>query len=328
MSNTGPTAASANTFWIRLGHDGNCSSCPKECPGNQCCPGIGGQAGIKRGRFQCWIYFPPENRQYQNTCSGYDASKTLPRTYPFYHGGKLLGVCSNKCPTGNKTDDVYNQNWTIRFMFREQGRLALLYSVPLGGFSLEPVPDALRKSCCPSGGCSTFKSTSTDQYWFATTDPTYHRFRMAEYTFNAATGISCCTQLKWPNGQANPIDAILRTDCWNFLMMHWNVEEGTVQIDYAYDPDRTYEDGAPTYTPSTDRLLRVLDTPKGTIPFAGKQGASSLYFQPFYGGSSSDWIPSDASSPPSSSSVCDIHPTPEPFFAFGDVAVYDEGGAH
>ena len=315
-----PEVGSSNAFWIRLGANAGSSCHPVDscidsssCMNdNTCCPSIG---NIGKGYLDFWIFFPAEDVSMQNLCN-FNAKTKLPRTSPFYHGGKLLGICSSQCPTGNSSSDKrYNTDWTIRLMFREQGRLALLYSVPLGSFPLEPVPDPIRSYCCPGGDCSKLSSASTDQYWFATKNKSFHKYRLGEYAFNPTNDIDCCTQYKWPDGSDNPIDQIFQYNKWNFLRVKWDVENGMVQVYHASDHSSD-ESTAPSYTPST--LDVVIDTPPKTIPFVSAQPAKSFYFQPFFGGSENDWIPTSVDK------VCTRLSDQTPVFTFGDVHIYSE----
>lgn len=83
------------------------------------------------------------------------------------------------------------------------------YSIPdsdQSSFSYQPVPPALQ-ACSPDGDCRDFKvrDGSADQYWFATRDTEYHKYRLAEYTFNNVSGIDGgITQQQWPEGISNP----------------------------------------------------------------------------------------------------------------------------
>jgi hypothetical protein len=273
------------------------------------------------------VYFPPENNSKTNLCHVTQGS--LGKTYPFYHGGKLLGVCSGKCPTGNGGGEMYNTDWTLRIMFREKGVVALLYSIPdpsTTPFSYEPVPPPLKATCCPQGNCQEFsvQDNSSDQYWFATPDETYHPYRLAEYTFNNITGLNCgVTQQAWPGGIPNPIVPLLQAGKWNFLRVYFNVPEGTAQmlhfVDKASTPSPTQ---VPNYVPEDSECSLVVNTPPGSIPFTSQQGAQSFYFQPFFGGKSPDWDPAclDTScSIVSSESGC------SPSFVFGDVKIYTLG---
>lgn len=297
-----PSIGSTETFWIRVGKDACQGKCDGKCS-TDCCPTIG---DIRKGQLCFWMYFPPEDSSKQNLCK-YNEKTQLPRIYPFYHGGKILGICSSQCPTGNSTtDSKYNEDWTIRLMFREKGRLALLYSVPLGGFSVEPVPPPLQPS--------SFISKSTDQYWFATKDTSLHPYRLAEYTFNPVSDIKCSlTQLEWPNQIPNPIDQILESGKWNYLMVQWDVDKGTVQVYHKSDESST-PDTIPQYTPIPDL---VIDTPENTIPFISKRGAQTFYFQPFFGGSTTDWmpVPMDSSCHPLSDNA--------PYFIFGNISIME-----
>jgi hypothetical protein len=309
-----PTATgSSQTFWTRVGANAGSSckavsSCLGDCQNdNSCCPSIG---NVYKGYMDVWVYFPEEDKTQINTCN-YDFDKKMPRTSPFFHGGKLFGVCSSKCPTGNTKNGDYNTDWTIRIMFREQGRLVLLYSVPADQpFLLEPVPSQIRLWCCPNGDCSRLSSNSTDQYWFATTDTRLHAYRLAEYTFNDTDEISCCSQYKWPDGSVNPIDQVLRYGAWNFLRMEWDVDRGSVRVYHTWTNDET----TPTFTPS--HMDIVIDTPDGSIPFTSKQPARTVYFQPFYGGSTTDWVPTSVND------SCVPTSTETPTLVFGDVSVF------
>jgi len=306
-----PTTGSSETFWVRIGNDACEGKCDPVCS-QDCCPSIG---DMKTGVLCAWIYFPPENSEQVNLCN-YNDKTEIPRDYPFYHGGKLFGVCSGQCPTGNSsTDTRYNDDWTIRLMFREGGRLVLLYSVPLGGFNLEPVPPQLRETCFKDSASLT--SISTDQYWYATLDSSYHPYRMAEYTFNAVSGINCVTQKDWPDGEENPIPSILKTGKWNYVKMEWDVDDGRVRVFHQIDNDLD-ENTIPTYTPDSPFL--VIDTPKDTIPFQSKKGAQTFYFQPFYGGKADDWLPV-----PVDEDCNRIDTTDTPYFIFGDIFILKSG---
>lgn len=324
-----PTTGSGTTFWTRIGTDyTKCTTFPETCTAiadcsttQSCCPMVG---NIRTGHFEFWIYVPPEDPTKINECR-YNAQTQLPRTYPFYHGGKLLGVCSHQCPTGNgQTNPVYDQGWTLRLMFREQGRIAVLYSVPsteTSSFSLEPVPPDFQ-SCEPNGGWS---STSTDQYWFATTDSSLHAYRLAEYTFNPVEGLNCGqTQYVWPGGQTNPIDQILQYDRWNFLRVTFDVDEGTVQLYHGISEQKDTS-SCPTMIPD---LTIVVNTPKNTIPFTTKDSLQSVYWQPFYGGHSCDWLPSCLGTSCPTDETCYKTSDPinecSPFFLFGNLYVYSD----
>ena len=319
---TGPS------FWTRVGADAS-SSCTTSsgtscCTDNTCCPPLT-TSNLPKGRFEGWIYFPPLDPTKRNDCN--TPVGGLGKVYPFYHGGKLLGVCSQQCPTGNVWNETYDTDWTLRIMFREKGVVALLYSIPDPTkipFSYEPVPPPLY-GCCPGGDCSGFyvEDKSVDQYWFATPDATYHPYRLAEYTFNSVQGIQCgVTQTTWPGPMPNPIVPILEAGTWNFLRVKFDVLEGTAQLLHTVDTTSTSTNPsqAPSYTPEDEACTVVINTPPGTIPFTSKQGAKSFYFQPFFGGKSPEWDPTcvDDSCKDISGTNC------APFFVFGDVNIYQD----
>lgn len=312
------STGSAYTYWTRIGTDySSCTSFPDDCSSapncsstQACCPKIGG--GVYEGYFEFWMYVPAEEPTRINLCD-YNAQQVLPRTYPFYHGGKLLGVCSKNCPTGNKQTAEYTTGWTLRLMFREQGRLVLLYSVPPGGFPLDPVPPFFAAQPQPPS-----TSDSTDQYWFATTDTSMHSYRLAEYCFNPVKDLNYGqTQHEWGNNIPNPIDQILQYGAWNFLRVAFDVPSGTVKVFHGFSQSR---DRIPD-------LRIVVNTPAGSIPFTTKDPMQSVYWQPFYGGQSCDWLPSCLSEcPPDSQTAC-YKKTPSydecsPYFIFGDLSVY------
>ncbi|NBO24715.1 MAG: hypothetical protein EBU93_05730 [Chlamydiae bacterium] len=319
-----PTTGSGQAYWTRLGTDySKCSVFPDTCSmiencekTQSCCPKIG---NTRKGYFEFWIYIPQEDETKKNVCH-YNEKTTLPRTYPFYHGGKLLGICSQKCPTGNSpTDPTYNEGWTLRIMFREKGRIALLYSVPstkTTPFSLQPVPPDFL-SC----GHTDWTSGSTDQYWFATTDTSLHPYRLAEYTFNPVEGIDCGqTQLVWPGRKQNPIDQILRYNAWNFLRVSFDVDHGSAQLFHGVS-GQTSISSCPEKIPD---LKIVVNTPPNTIPFTTKQPMQSVYWQPFYGGKSCDWLPSCLDEMCPSDCYDQITPINDcsPYFLFGDLNIY------
>lgn len=316
------------SFWTRLGtdgpsscttfHAGNASDC---CTDNSCCPPLA--ENLVKGRFEFWVYFPAEDQAKLNQCKV--TAGSLGKTYPFYHGGKLLGICSQGCPTGNVANASYGTDWTLRVMFREKGVVALLYSIPdpeTTPFSYEPVPLSLQATCCPHGQCDEFfvKDRSADQYWFATRDSDYHGYRLAEYTFNNVSGLNCgVTQQVWPGNIPNPIAPILQAGVWNFLRVRFDVLEGTAQMLHYVDITASPPTTAPDYAPDDNECDLVIDTPAGTIPFTSKQGVKSFYFQPFFGGKSPEWDPACLDS------SCNIVPGDcAPAFVFGDVKVFQE----
>jgi hypothetical protein len=306
-----PLAGTSNIMYARIGQQGS-SSC-------QDCLPLG---GMKKGRFEFWIYFPKEDLHKINTYNQKNNS------YPFYHGGKLLGICSKNCPTGGNTSSnpYYNSDWTLRIMFREKGVVALLYSIPDPAktpFSLQPVPPPLI-DCCPQKNCRDFfvspGSTNADQYWFATKNKNYHPYRLAEYTFNSCsqkTNGCKITPSSWPNGIANPITPILTPGTWNFLRVHFDVDEGTAQMFHYTDIKNFPNIKAPDYTPSDQDLSIVVNTPKGSIPFTSKQKMGNFYFQPFFGGKDADWYP-DCINDKKKATDTDC----QPVFGFGDVKIF------
>lgn len=321
-----PSVGSSSTFWTRIGTAAlsscsSASSCgpdPATCSKtSSCCPALG--SGVRKGYLDAWVFFPAEDASLQNRCN-WNETRMVKRTFPFYHGGKLFGVCSSQCPTGNSKTPAYNQDWTIRLMFREGGRLVLLYSVPADKpYLLSPVAPQLQ-ACCPNGDCASFTSASTDQYWYATKDTSLHPFRLAEYTMNSTADATCCTAYEWPGGVPNPIQPVLEGGKWNFLRMKWDIDRGTVQVYHAIDLIGSTPSQAPAYTPQPDALVMVINTPPFSIPFPGAQPVKSLYFQPFFGGSQNDWLPvplNDCNDPVDPSTVT-------PVFSFGDLMLYQE----